>query len=222
MVVQFLPAVASAEGDRAVLSLGITTLAPGGPQSVDLRGGRVALTPGQVAQTANPHVAQYTLTLPRTASWWVNFGPTTSYGRSTSVQTLSEAGLSSLYVAGMLPNTTYHMQASITLNDGATAVDEGHTFTTGALPAGIPATLPTTTTPGMTPQPGIELIDPILGVIPTTALATDLQGNAIWAYPFPDRAGPVLLYPVRLLPNGHFLCFIAPNYPTLPTAGMLM
>jgi arylsulfate sulfotransferase len=221
VVVQFLPTVASTEGDSAVLSLGITTLAPGAPQSVSLRGESAALTPGQVAQTANQQVAQYTLTLPGAASWSVNFGPTTSYGRSTSVQTLSEAGTSSLYVAGMLPNTTYHMQASITLNDGATAVDEDHTFTTGALPPGIPATLPTTTAPGMTPQPGIELIDPILGVIPSTALATDLQGNVIWAYPFPDRAGPVLLYPVRLLPNGHFLCFIAPNYPTLPTPGML-
>jgi arylsulfate sulfotransferase len=221
VVVQFLPTVASTEGDHAVLSLGITTLAPGAPQSVDLSGESAALTPGQVAQTANQQVAQYTLTLPGTASWWVNFGPTTSYGRSTSVQTLSETGTSSLYVAGMLPNTTYHMQASITLNDGATAVDEDHTFTTGALPAGIPATLPTTTTPGMTPQPGIELIDTVFGVMPTTALATDLQGNVIWAYPFPDRAGPVALYPVRLLPNGHFLCLIAPAYPNLPTAGVL-
>jgi arylsulfate sulfotransferase len=221
VTVQFLPTVANAEGMHAVLNIGVTTLAPGAPQSVDLTGESIALTPGTVAQTANRQVAQYTLTLPSTASWSVNFGPTTSYGRSTSVQTVSEAGASSLYVAGMLPNATYHMQASIILSDGATAVDEDHTFTTGALPAGIPATLPTTTTPGMTPQPGIELIDPILGVIPTTALATDLQGNVIWAYPFPDRAGPVFLYPVRLLPNGHFLCLIGPNYPTLPTAGSL-
>lgn len=221
VLVEFLPTVASAQGERAVLSLGITTLAPGAPQTVALMGESTVLTPGQVAQTANPQVAQYTLTLPPTASWRVDFGPTISYGRSTSVQTVSGAGTSSLYVAGMLPNTTYHMQASIILNDGATAVDEDHTFTTGALPPGIPATLPTVTTPGTTPQPGIELINTLVGVIPTTALATDLQGNVIWTYPFPDRAGPPVLYPVRLLPNGHFLCLIAPVYPALPTAGML-
>lgn len=221
--VQFLPLAARAEGHRATLTLGITTLALGAAQRVDLRGQGVQLERGEIAQTTNPQVAQYTMNLPNGASWSVSFGLTTSYGRATSVQTLAAGGTSSLYVAGMLPNTTYHMQASITLLSGAATVDEDQSFTTGAIPLGIPATLPTATTAGMTPQPGIELIDTLYGAIGTAALATDLQGNVIWAYPFPDRAaaGPGFLYPVRLLQNGHFLALIGPNYPTLPTPGML-
>ncbi len=40
--------------------------------------------------------------------------------------------------------------------------------------------------------------------------ATDLQGNVIWYYAFPDAQPASLLYPIRLLPNGHLACMIAP------------
>ena len=209
-LVEYLPSVAQPAGETAVLSLGIGTLAPGAVESVTLRGESALLAPGQVTQTANSMVAQYTLTLPSAASWVVNFGPTTSYGRSTWVQQASAGGSSSLYVAGMLPNTTYHMQAVVNLANGATAADRDQTFTTGVLPAGIPATLAVKTRNPNAPQPGIELINTLFGVIPTTALATDLDGNVIWAYQFANRASLSTLYPVSLLPNGHFLCMIAP------------
>jgi arylsulfate sulfotransferase len=221
MRVQFLPETGRAEERAATLTLGVTTPDRDARQRVDLRGKGIKLEPGEIAQTANPQVAKYTVTLPAGATWFVNFGTTESYGLSTWVQAASEKGPSSLYVAGMLPSTIYHMRATLTLEDGAVAVEPDQTFTTGALPAGIPARLPATTTPGFTPQPGIELIDTLIGAIPTTALATDLQGNVIWAYPFPDHTPPAELYPVRLLPNGHFLCMIAPVYPTPVAPGVL-
>ena len=221
IAVQFLPEAAQKRKAVGILSIGPRRFA-----SFDglvlLEGESRVLAPGDVSPTANPQVAQYTLTLPYKGSWSVRFGPTTSYGRSTSVQTVETAGTpTSMYVAGMLPNTTYHVQATLTLPDGATAADEDHTFTTGALPAGIPNTLAASTTPGQTPQPGVELINTLIGAIRTTAIATDLQGNVIWTYPFPDRTAPSELFPVRLLPNGHFLCLINPVYPALPTAGVL-
>ncbi|HEY4382002.1 MAG TPA: aryl-sulfate sulfotransferase [Acidobacteriaceae bacterium] len=211
VMVEYLPSVAQPAGETAVLSLGITTLAPGAVQSLALKGESDVLAPGQVTQTANSMVAQYTLTLPSAASWVVNFGQTTAYGRATSVQTVNTAGASSLYVAGMLPNTTYHMQATATFANGATAADQDQTFTTGALPPGIPASIQVKAKNGLTPQPGVELVNSIVGAIPSTALATDLNGNVIWAYQFPDRAAPDNeLFPATLLPNGHFLCLITP------------
>lgn len=221
VAVQFLPTESDVRKQVAVLSLG--SRSPSGASNLVLiEGESRALTSGEVAATPNPQVAQYTLTLPFAGNWSVSFGTTTGYGRSTSVQAVPTPGTpTSIYVAGMLPNTTYHMQATVTLANGAVATDGDHTFTTGALPAGIPASLPITTTAGLNPQPGVELINTLVGAIPTTALATDLQGNVIWTYPFPDRTLPAELYPVRLLSNGHFLCMIAPVYPKLPTPGEL-
>ena len=218
ITVSYAPTIASASAAQtSTLSLGLGNVPSSTPQTVSLTSTSAELAAGSVTATANPQVAQYTLTLPYPGSWSVSFGPTTSYGRATSVQAVGTAGMtSSLYVAGMLPNATYHMRAAVTLANGVTITDADHTFTTGALPAGIPNTLPVTTTAGLVPQPGIELVDTLIGAIPTTALATDLQGNVIWTYPFPDRTPPALLYPVSMLPNGHFLCMIAPAYPILP------
>jgi arylsulfate sulfotransferase len=177
-------------------------------------GHEVGLAPGTVSSTANPQVALYTLTMPRAGSWSVSFGLTTAYGQTTSVQPVDKGRLTaSMYVAGMLPNTTYHMQATVTLKDKTVATDRDHTFTTGSLPPGIPASLPVTLGTG-SPQPGIELIDVLAGQMPSTALATDVQGNVIWTYPFTDRTFGTLIYPAKLLPNGDVMLYLSPpSYP---------
>jgi len=182
------------------------------------RGHGVGLSPGTVSSTANPQVALYTLTLPLPGSWSVRFGLTTDYGRTTSIQTVDEPGrAASMYVAGMLPNTTYHMQATVTLKDGSVATDGDQTFTTGSLPPGIPARFPVT--PGVTgtPQPGIELVNLLSS--PSTVLATDLRGNVIWTYPFPDRINETSIYPARLMPDGHVIIFICPSSSPLGLPG---
>ena len=94
------------------------------------------MTAGTVTPTANPQVALYTITPPFAGNVTINFGPTTSYGKQTwTLPTPSGGGPVSIYVAGMLGNTAYHMQASVQLADGVTANDIDHTFTTGAVPA---------------------------------------------------------------------------------------
>ena len=170
---------------------------------------------GSVVATSNPLVAQYTLTLPSSGTWSVSFGTTTAYGRSTSVQTASTPdSATSLYVAGMLPNTPYHMQATATLADGTTVSDVDHIFTTGPLPPEIPSGYPVTLGVTGTPQPGIELIDELLGPSADTVLATDLEGNVIWFYQ-PSATRGALIVPAKFIPNGDLVLFLAPNsYPT--------
>ena len=171
-----------------------------------------AMPPGVVSQTGNTMVAQYALTLPFAGTWNVAFGPTTDYGKTTSVVANTTPGTaSSIYVAGMQANTAYHMRASVTLANGATVTDVDHTFSTGALPAGIVPPTTVTTTPGLTPQPGVELINTITGGTRTTVYATDLAGNPIWTYLFPDTQQGSLLYPAKLMPNGNLLMMIAVN-----------
>lgn len=136
---------------------------------------------------------------------WVEFGTDTSYGRQTSVTTASgatEFGENiSILVAGMKPQTTYHMRAHVTTLSGLW-VDDDHTFTTGELPTslappGIAVILPT---PNLSPSPGVELLSlvPPAGSQMLSSLVTDLQGNIIWYYP--QRGSPV-----KFMQNGHFI-----------------
>jgi arylsulfate sulfotransferase len=209
VVVTYAPTVASSpEQQTATVNLGAAPAAPGEGVTVTGTSGVVS---GAVSTTANSMVAKYTLTMPFAGTWNVSFGQTTGYGLTTStVETTG--GSTSVFVAGMLPNTTYHMRASAMLADGQATADLDHTFTTGALPAGIPASFPVTLGTG-TPQPGVEMMDPIQGRIPTSVIVTDLHGNVIWVYK-PTVTGSPFLYPNKLLSNGDVLLeVVPPSYP---------
>ena len=69
-------------------------------------------SPADVSSTVNPLVAEYAVNIPNTgASIWVEFGKDTTYGRSTSKTTPAADAPQPIrvLVAGMTPNTTYHM-----------------------------------------------------------------------------------------------------------------
>ena len=118
------------------------------------------VAPAIVAATANPQVALLTIASPDTSNVSVQFGPTTNYGLTTWTQPAAPAtGPVSLFVAGMLANTPYHMRAVIQFSDGTQFMDADQVFTTGALPPNQLPALTATTTPGMTPQSGVELLD---------------------------------------------------------------
>lgn len=176
---------------------------------------------GIVSTTANPQVASYTLNLPDPGSMVVNFGKTTAYGFPTSAQTTTAANTLPVLVAGMVGNTTYHMQATAVLTYtppggsplSATFVDSDHTFATGtpfatsSVVAGPVA--------GATPQPGIELFDTAQPQTTALAFATDLDGNVIWTYSYAKTGtggtGTTqdIVQPIQFLPNGHFLVQIS-------------
>jgi len=95
--------------------------------------------------------------------------------------TETAGGEVSIFIAGMQASTTYHMQAAADFSNGITVNDTDHTFTTKAVPANMQLNVTTTTTSGMTPQSGLELLNPLEGTA-TGVIVTDLSGNVLWAY----------------------------------------
>jgi arylsulfate sulfotransferase len=155
-----------------------------------------------VSPTSHPLVAQYSIGHFHSGlTAWVEFGTDTTYGRQTSVMTDSATAPGgeplNILVAGMKPQTTYHMRAHVNWTGGSW-VDQDQTFTTGALPTSQPAPqfAVTPPVPGVTSAPGVELLN-LVGA-PLSSLALDLQGNIIWYC-------PQSTVPIKLMQNGHFI-----------------
>lgn len=215
MVVSYDPTVASTPNQQsATLNMGFGNVPVATPQTIGITGISGALAAGVVTATDNPQVALYTMTLPFPGSMTVNFGTTTNYGLSTWAQsTDTTGGQISIFVAGMRANTTYHMDAALQLSNGVTVDDVDHTFMTGAVPAKAALTLTTTTTSGMTPQPGVEMLNP-LGSLDVT----DLSGNILWTYNASGTTSTSNIQGVKMLPNGDILMVISPDSSTPLTA----
>jgi len=165
--------------------------------------------------TSNPLVAQYSIQhFHQGLSAWVEFGTDTNYGRQTSTITDSVSTVGGqvlkILVAGMKPQTTYHMRAHVDWSGGSW-VDQDQTFTTGTLSGSqiptaastsqvVPGITVTRPTPDLAPSPGVELLSltSITGANVMSELVTDLQGNIIWYCPGSAT-------PTKLLPNGHFI-----------------
>jgi arylsulfate sulfotransferase len=167
------------------------------------------VAPGLFTATNNVQVAQYTVSPAASANVSVQFGLDATYGLTTWTQpNPSGGGAVSLFVAGMKTSTLYHMRGIVAFADGSQFLDTDQTFTTQALPVGIIPNLTVTTTAGMTPQSGVELLDLVFigtntGRAPVAV--TDLAGNVIWTYNPSGLPAGDLVNPVKLLPNGHFL-----------------
>ena len=166
------------------------------------------VAPGQVTATANAQVASYTIAPAGAGNVSVQFGTDMNYGFTTWTQPVpTGGGAVSLFVAGMRGNTLYHIRGVVQFADGTQFLDTDQTFNTGTFePAQIPK-LTVTTTPGMQPQSGVELLDLIYGTTgQLSGVVTDLSGNVIWGYN-PGSSVPAgwVLGPIKLMPNGHFL-----------------
>ncbi len=159
------------------------------------------VAPGQVSATANPQVATYSIAPGRPGEVSVQFGPDTNYGLATWTQSSTDGEAVSLFVAGMKADTQYHMKAIVQFGDGTQFVDTDHVFTTSAVTPSQAPPITATTTAGMTPQGGVELLDLVTGTARPTV--TDLSGNVLWTYTGgPNGPAP---NPIKLLSNGHFL-----------------
>jgi len=185
----------------AAQSVAVTVTATKSSSSVSAQVFVVA--PGTVVPTNNPQVALYSITPPATADVTIQFGQTTNYGLSTSSQQSPTGGGSvGTFVAGMLANSPYHMQATLKFTNGVTFTDLDHDFTTGALPAAALPVLKATTTAGMTPQSGVEMLD-LISTGPAVSVAvTDLGGNILWGY---DPGPGLFSNGAKMMPNGHIL-----------------
>lgn len=228
IVVSFAPTTSGAVTGSLLLALnGSTGISQ---ETVQLTGTGVQLSGGEslVTQTANPLVALYNFQSEEQGTVAVEFGTDTTYGRSTSsIATPAGGGPVAILVAGMKQNTTYHMRAVVTESDGTLVDDQDHTFTTGSFPSSMLPQLVATTSPGQTPQPGIELADATASTTNTDylgAYAIDLSGNIIWGYNFPDRpTADTIIQPIKLLPNGNLLLVLsfASQY-VLPNQGVTL
>ena len=185
-------------------------------------GSGTSSTPGlavgpRLKATNNPQVAQYTITPSADAAVAVQFGTDTNYGLTTSSQaTPAGGGAVNILVAGMRAFTTYHMRAVVNFTDGTQTLDSDQVFTTGGLSANQYPAFTITRPSGLTPQPGIELLN-LVGAQPNV-VAVDLSGNVIWFYTFAATAGDIV-QPVKLLPNGHFLVQISPTSSAVINSG---
>ena len=215
IVVNYAPAAPSVPAAQsATLNMGFGDVPAGTPQTVAITGVAASLPTGQVTPTDNPQVALYTMTLPFPGSMTVNFGTDTKYGLKTWTRSTDTAGgAASIFVAGMQAATTYHMQAAVQFSNGISAHDADHTFTTRAVPANMQLNVSTTTAPGMTPQPGLELLNSVSGT-PAGIVITDLTGKTLWTYANP-AGNPTLnsINGVKMLPNGDLLMAIGLGIP---------
>jgi hypothetical protein len=217
--INYAPTTASGSTPQtATLNLGLGNVPAGTPQTVAVTGVSATLPQGTVSKTNNPQVALYTMTLPFPGSVTVNFGTDTTYGHQTWTRSTTTAGAVSILVAGMLPNTTSHMQAAVQLTGGATATDIDRTFAAGA-PLITPI-ITTTTTAGMTPQSGLEQLTIVTGA--KGLLVTDLQGNILWTYTLPTSPASEQIEGAKMLSNGHFLITVGEgsNYPLINPSGL--
>src|ERR1700745_2449435 len=103
VVLNYVPTTPSAPVTQdATLNMRFGNVSVGTPQTVTITGVAAALPVGQVAATANPQVALYTLTLPFPGSVTVNFGTGLTYGLKTWSQSTNTAGEQvSIFVAGV-------------------------------------------------------------------------------------------------------------------------
>jgi arylsulfate sulfotransferase len=164
------------------------------------------VAPGQISATANAQVALYTVAPAAPGNVSVQFGLDTNYGLTTWAQPVpTGGGAVSLFVAGMKGSTLYHMKGMVQFSDGTQYTDPDLTFTTGAYPTAQVPLVAATTTPGMTPQSGVELLDLVNGNATASPVAVaDLNGNVLWNYS-PVLPAGIVANPIKLLPNGHFL-----------------
>jgi arylsulfate sulfotransferase len=172
------------------------------------------VVPGTVAASNHPQVAAYTINAPAGGQMSVEFGLTNAYGRNTWQQpTPAGGGPQTMLVAGMTAPATWHMRADVDFGNGILFHDADHAFATTLIFTPIQPTV--TQTPGLTPQPGMEVVN----TITQDLYVYDLQGNFIWGLPpLPGTGAPSIWQSIKLLPNGHLLTQFSPEA-TYPVDG---
>ncbi len=154
--------------------------------------------PPVITAAANPLVALYSAPgCPSGSAVRVKF-VTGSVIQRTASMACSPTATSNIYVAGMLPSTTYQMNYEV-VTHGVIAPGPLLSFTTGTIPSTLPFPVVTVPANGSTDtQQKILLVNALPGPPPQNyfPFATDLSGNVIWYYANVPPSDPNNLRPV--------------------------
>lgn len=170
---------------------------------VDEVASRVIGSQAVVTPTLNPLVALYSVPPSSAETVFVQFAPAgdNPSWRNTDARALVPGRSTNVFIAGMLPNTTYQMRHVFSDGTASSALP----FTTGALPPTL--SFPTYTVsqpPGPGSDSGQDMIFHVSARSPLTIpnpLATDLQGNVMWYYD-PTSSGLTFTFPIQSLAPG--------------------
>lgn len=182
---------------------------------------RVTGSEAVITPTANPLVALYSVPPSSAASVFVQFAPAgdNPVWRNTDARAVSPEKSTNVFVAGMLPNTTYQLRHVFSDGTGSAPL----LFTTGSIPANV--TIPAFTVP-QPPGPGSDLDqDMIFHERPRGAtinsppiLATDLAGRVTWYYDVSRSGFTLSKAGESLVPGGTLLVNGVDQYTPVPTA----
>lgn len=178
-------------------------------------GSRAVITP-----TLNPLVALYSVPPSSAATVFVQFAVAGDHPawRNTDPRAVEPGKSTNVFVAGMLPNTTYQMRHVFSDGTGSEPVS----FTTGALPSTLSfPTFTATRPPAPGSNPDQDMVFHQIQGAPSNVpnpVATDVQGRVEWYYD-PSSSGLKLVNPAqRLVPGGTVLLLGTDRYAPLPSA----
>ncbi len=185
--------------------------------AADTVASRVTGSQAVVTPTHNPLVALYSVPPSSAGTVFVQFalaGDDPEW-RNTDARTIEPGTSTNIFVAGMLPNTTYQMRHVFSDGTGS----EPLLFTTGSLPANL--TIPAFTVldpPGPESDTDQDMIfhQFIRGALPF--LATNLEGQVTWYYGLAGSGFTLTKAGQTLAPGGTLLLNGVDQYTAIPTA----
>jgi hypothetical protein len=185
----------------------------------DQVGSRVTGLAAVITSTANPLVALYSVPPSAAESVRIQFalaGDDPAW-RNTDTRMIEPGISTNVFIAGMLPQTTYQIRH--VLSDGTGS--EPLTFTTGSLPPTLAFPAFTVTEPGLGSDQSQDIIfhqrARFASSIPNP-VATDLEGHVVWFYDV-TNSGLTFNFPIQsLVPGGTVLVTGADSSVPAPSA----
>jgi hypothetical protein len=181
---------------------------------------RVSGSQDVVTPTANPLVALYSIAPSSAGTAFVQFavaGHNPDW-RNTDVRTIVPGKSTNVFIAGMLPETTYEMRHVFSDGTGS----EPLLFTTGSIPTTVNIPAFTVQQP---PAPGSDVAQDMVFhqlIQPTPQcpplVATDLAGHVTWYYDLAGSGFSVAKVGQSLVPGGTVLLNGLDQYTPVPTA----
>jgi arylsulfate sulfotransferase len=183
--------------------------------AIDAVASRVSGSEAVVTATANPLVALYSVPPSSTETVFVQFAVANDHPdwRNTDIRAMVPGKSTNVFVAGMLPSTTYEMRHVFSDGTGSAPV----TFTTGSVPSTIPA-FTAVQPPGPDSDTDQDMVfhQQIRGDQPL--IATNLAGQVTWYYDLSGSGFTLTKAGQSLVPGGTLLLNGVDQYTPVPTA----